>query len=118
NILSRRLKHLVEHGLFERRSYSQRPTRYEYLLTTKGRDFYPVAIALFAWGNRHLPADQVAMKLGDRATGRVRRVILVDADTGEEISPSNTTLMPGPAAGEVTHKRIAFMKALREQAHR
>ena len=117
NILSRRLGHLTEHGLFERHPYSRRPTRYEYLLTAKGRDFYPVAIALFAWGNRHLPDDEVAMRLGDRVTGRVRSVILVDANTGEEISPANTTLLPGPAAGEITHKRIAFMKALREQTH-
>ena len=117
NILSRRLKHLTEHGLFERRAYSERPVRHEYVLTARGRDFYPVAIALFAWGNRHLPHDQVAMLLGDRVTGKVRRPVLVDAETGEEMTPANTTLLPGPAAGSETHQRIALMKALRKQQH-
>ncbi|KAF5884842.1 helix-turn-helix domain-containing protein, partial [Rhizobium sp. PEPV16] len=53
NILTRRLKHLTEKGLFERRLYNQRPARYEYLLTDKGRDFFPVLMTLFSWGSRH-----------------------------------------------------------------
>src|ERR1700733_10739998 len=42
NILSRRLAHLVATGMLARRRYSERPPRYEYLLTPKGRDFFPV----------------------------------------------------------------------------
>src|ERR1700710_668999 len=52
NILTRRLKALVEAGLLERRRYSERPPRDEYLLTPRGRDFRPVTQALMAWGNR------------------------------------------------------------------
>ena len=53
NILTRRLKHLTTEGLFERRLYCERPPRYEYVLTQKGRDFFPVMMALFAWGNQY-----------------------------------------------------------------
>lgn len=42
NILSRRLRSLTEAGVLERRKYSERPTREEYLLTQAGSDFLPV----------------------------------------------------------------------------
>jgi DNA-binding HxlR family transcriptional regulator len=57
NMLARRLKSLVEAGLLERRRYSERPPRYEYLLTQAGRDFRPVLWALLAWGNRHFAPE-------------------------------------------------------------
>ena len=50
NMLARRLKSLVEAGLLERRRYSERPPRHEYVLTQAGRDFRPVLWALLAWG--------------------------------------------------------------------
>src|SRR5260221_7479344 len=53
NILTRRLDALVEAGLLERRRYSERPPRYEYVLTARGRDFRPVVVALFARGNKN-----------------------------------------------------------------
>src|SRR4030081_3552621 len=53
NMLTRRLKSLIEPGLLERSRYSEHPPRYEYLLTDKGRDFRPVVVALYAWGSKH-----------------------------------------------------------------
>ncbi len=55
NILSRRLKELVEDGLLEKVCYSSTPPRYEYHLTERGRDFRPVLLALAQWGNRYSP---------------------------------------------------------------
>ncbi|MDP9090877.1 MAG: helix-turn-helix transcriptional regulator [Pseudomonadota bacterium] len=55
NILTHRLKNLVKHGIFERRQYSERPPRYEYHLTPKGRDLYPHALMLMQWGEQWLP---------------------------------------------------------------
>lgn len=49
NMLTRRLKALVESGLLEKRLYSDRPARYEYVLTERGRDFRPVLWTLIAW---------------------------------------------------------------------
>lgn len=112
NILARRLKHLTAEGLFERQRYNDHPPRFEYVLTDKGRDFYPVAIALFAWGNRNLAPNEIAMRLGDRATGRERNAIIVDADTGEKITPENTVLLAGPAATEETMRVINRVKRI------
>lgn len=55
NMLTRRLETLVEAGMLERRLYSEKPARYEYLLTARGRDFQPVLAALKAFGESHYP---------------------------------------------------------------
>ncbi len=52
NILSARLKKLVEEGIFERRLYQEHPARFEYLLTEKGRGLLPVVVALRSWGKK------------------------------------------------------------------
>jgi DNA-binding HxlR family transcriptional regulator len=60
NILAERLERLVGAGLLERRRYSERPPRDEYVLTEMGRDFQPVIDALKAFGDRRLPrAEEV-----------------------------------------------------------
>jgi hypothetical protein len=51
NVLTERLGRLVDEGLLERVQYSERPTRYEYRLTNKGRDLWPVVAAMTAWGD-------------------------------------------------------------------
>jgi DNA-binding HxlR family transcriptional regulator len=60
NMLTRRLTGLVEAGLLERRLYSERPPRHEYLLTERGRDFRPVLTELYEWGERHYPCDEAS----------------------------------------------------------
>ncbi len=107
NILTRRLKHLTENGLLERRRYNERPPRYEYRLTAQGRDFFPVLAALLAWGNRHLTPEGISVQLADRDTGHVLEPILVDGRTGRPITPDNVRLQPGPAASAQIHARAA-----------
>src|SRR5512144_1598110 len=55
--LADRLARLVRDGILERQRYSERPERYEYRLTEKGRDLYPVLVALLRWGDRWLAGD-------------------------------------------------------------
>ncbi|MGI8330964.1 winged helix-turn-helix transcriptional regulator [Actinomadura scrupuli] len=54
DILTTRLRKLEDHGIIERRPYSDRPVRYEYHLTPAGKDLSDVMTALVAWGDRHL----------------------------------------------------------------
>jgi DNA-binding HxlR family transcriptional regulator len=56
-VLSDRLKLMEEHGLVERRFYSDHPPRAEYLLTAKGRELGVVVGALAVWGSRHVHRD-------------------------------------------------------------
>ena len=53
NILSDRLKQLEMVEVVERVAYQERPMRYEYRLTEKGRDLAPVLEAMAAWGSKH-----------------------------------------------------------------
>ena len=55
NMLSRRLASLVEAGMLARRLYSEKPERFEYVLTDQGRAFMPVLKALKAFGEAHYP---------------------------------------------------------------
>ncbi|MDR3485215.1 MAG: helix-turn-helix domain-containing protein [Bradyrhizobium sp.] len=55
SILTRRLSRLVDSGIFERRPYSDRPPRCEYVLTPRGREFRMVTQALLTWGSSHFP---------------------------------------------------------------
>ena len=55
--LAERLAGLVEHGVLDRRPYSEHPPRYDYLLTPKGEGLLPVLIALQEWGDRHVMGD-------------------------------------------------------------
>jgi DNA-binding HxlR family transcriptional regulator len=52
NILSDRLRFLTQEGVFKQVPYQQQPLRYEYVLTEKGKAFFPYFVALFLWGNK------------------------------------------------------------------
>lgn len=54
NVLAARLKSLVGHGVLTKRAYSDRPPRYEYVLTAKGLDLHTVLLTMAAWGDRHI----------------------------------------------------------------
>ncbi|MFJ2285186.1 winged helix-turn-helix transcriptional regulator [Pseudomonas iridis] len=64
-MVAARLKNLEAHGLVERRLYNERPKRYAYHLTAKGEAFYPVVIALRAWGETwcKAPEEGVAVNM-------------------------------------------------------
>jgi DNA-binding HxlR family transcriptional regulator len=118
NILTRRLADLVEAGLLERRRYSERPPRDEYVLTERGRDFRPVMIALMAWGNRHFAGPQgVPSHLVDRETGEPADPILVDRKTGKPIDEAHFRFAAGPGADDNVRAREAFVDAQREKTH-
>src|SRR3954447_12475898 len=52
NILNIRLTTLTEAGVLERVPYQERPRRFEYRLTDKGRDLWPVLATMRQWGDK------------------------------------------------------------------
>jgi len=107
NILTRRLKALVASGLLERRRYSERPPRDEYVLTDRGRDFRPVLLSLLAWGNKHFAPEGVSVRLVDRTTGIEADPVLVDRVSGRPLTDPVFASMPGPAADDRTRRHFA-----------
>jgi DNA-binding HxlR family transcriptional regulator len=110
NILTRRLTALVEAGMLERRLYCERPPRYEYILTERGRDFRPVLIALQSWGNKHFAPEGLSVMLVDAFTGAPAEPILVDRLTGKPITETTHRNAAGPAASGRVKKRLAMRK--------
>ena len=85
NILTRRLAALVAAGMLERRRYSERPPRDEYVLTEAGRDYLPVLQALGGWARKHFGEGAVS-ELVDASSGRTITPLVVDAETGVPLS--------------------------------
>ena len=100
----------------EKHQYSERPARFEYLLTAKGRDLAPVLTALFSWGNKHLCPDGISIQFEDIKTGQVVEPILVDKQTGKEISSRHHRLIPGPAADQAMKDRIKHIQQTHQSA--
>ena len=67
NILADRLRRLEDAGIVSSTPYQERPVRYAYALTAKGKDLGDVLLAFVRWGKRHIPGTIV---LGEaRASG-------------------------------------------------
>ena len=69
NVLQSRLERLVEEGILTRELYQERPPRYEYRLTQKGRDLWPVLVTLLQWGDRHVADAGPPIVLRHRGCG-------------------------------------------------
>ncbi|HEX7742896.1 MAG TPA: helix-turn-helix domain-containing protein [Sphingobium sp.] len=83
-ILTRRLAMLTEEGLLEKRRYSERPPREEYVLTAAGRALLPVLVLLGAWGRQFRGEGRLTQFI-DTETGKEIEPVAIDAVTGAEI---------------------------------
>ena len=57
-VLTERLKWLVESGVLQRRQYETHPPRYEYRLTDKGREIFPILATMAAWADRWMAGPE------------------------------------------------------------
>ena len=69
NVLADRLTRLVDEGVFEKRRYQERPERFEYRLTEKGFDLWPVLVTLMQFGDRYYAPDGPPIVLTHRDCG-------------------------------------------------
>ncbi|WP_329055886.1 helix-turn-helix transcriptional regulator [Amycolatopsis sp. NBC_01488] len=97
NTLADRLKRLVEEGLLEKVAYQVEPVRYDYVLTEKGRDFYPVLLAMTRWGDKWLAAEAgPPITVHHTACGHDTHAEIVCAECGEPMTPDDTRMRRGP----------------------
>ncbi|MER7956586.1 MULTISPECIES: helix-turn-helix domain-containing protein [unclassified Streptomyces] len=90
DILTARLKRLVEAGIVEKVPYSERPARFEYRATPAGKELQPVLLTLMAWGDRHLNGDDRPVLL-EHSCGEVLSPRVVCACCGGEADPASLT---------------------------
>ncbi len=110
NMLTRRLNSLVESGLLERRQYSERPPRHEYILTDLGRDFRSILVALNTWGNKHFAPEGPSVLLIDSTTGEEAEPVMIDGKSGKRLNSPDFVFAPGPQANEGMKARINFAR--------
>jgi DNA-binding HxlR family transcriptional regulator len=94
NVLTDRLSRLVEEGILERVQYNERPPRFEYRLTDKGRQLNVALTALRQWGDQHLSQKPPRLL---RRKGDKKAVIAALVPRGADIlQPDEVELVPGP----------------------
>jgi DNA-binding HxlR family transcriptional regulator len=98
NVLTDRLKRLVEEGVLEKVPYQERPERFEYRLTAKGVDLWPVLVALLQYGDRHYAPDGPPMLLTHRGCGGELDDRRICERCGAALQPQDVQAAPGPSA--------------------
>ena len=92
NILSDRLKTLVQNGIFERIKNPDDGRRFVYKLTEKGLDLYPVTMAIMNWGDRWLSGeDEVPLVLYHQSCGHRLEPAMSCTHCGETIRARDVT---------------------------
>ena len=100
NVLQARLTRLAEHGVIERVPYQQRPVRYEYRLTEKGLDLWPMIVALMKWGDRYAPPEGgPAVLIEHRGCGGAVDEHRICERCGARLKARDAVGRPGPGAG-------------------
>jgi DNA-binding HxlR family transcriptional regulator len=99
NILTLRLHRLVDMGILARTAYQHRPIRYEYRLTAKGLDLYPVPLSMLAWGDRWLFSGHPPVRLTHTRCGRPLKPVLTCSVCTKPISRADVAFS-SPATRE------------------
>ncbi|WP_332692120.1 winged helix-turn-helix transcriptional regulator [Bosea sp. (in: a-proteobacteria)] len=100
NILSDRLRTLTARGILETVPAADGGARQEYRLTAKGRDLFPVMVALRQWGEQHLFAPgEKHSRLVERSSGQTVR-LLVRTEDGRPIGAEESVILKVPEAEE------------------
>ncbi|HWV59279.1 MAG TPA: helix-turn-helix domain-containing protein, partial [Sphingopyxis sp.] len=91
NILTGRLERLVRQGILKTVPYSSHADRVEYRLTDKGRDLYPVLLALLQWGDKWFSDERGApVLLTHRPCGHDLHMVAACSHCGDELALSNS----------------------------
>ena len=98
NVLTDRLERLVDEGVLEKVRYQERPERFEYRLTEKGVDLWPVLVALLQYGDRHYAPDGPPMVLTHRDCGGALDDRRTCARCGAALRAPDVQAAPGPGA--------------------
>ena len=97
NVLATRLDTLVEHGIFERRSYDEARGRYDYKLTDKGKALWPVLVAIRQWGDEWIVgAGNEPVRMIHKGCDHDTKAVLICDHCGEPLDHRAVRVAPGP----------------------
>ncbi|HVW49405.1 MAG TPA: helix-turn-helix domain-containing protein [Trinickia sp.] len=95
NILTVRLRNLVEHGILETVPASEGSAYQKYVLTEKGKGLFPLLVALRQWGEQYFfEMDDCPLRLIDKRQGLPVRRLELRSQDGRLIGPDDTAVVP------------------------
>jgi DNA-binding HxlR family transcriptional regulator len=90
NVLATRLRKLQDAGIIEKTVVPEDGRRFDYALTKKGLDLFPVVMAVMAWGDKWAPGDVGPLiELRHSICGKKTKPGLVCSACGEALTPAN-----------------------------
>ena len=99
HLLAERLKKLVRFGVLRRIPYQDSPKRYEYILTQKGLDLYPIMMSIVHWGDIHMVDSRGRPLLHEhKKCGKMFDPVMVCSECGEPVAAKAVHVHPGPGA--------------------
>src|SRR3984957_6196664 len=102
HLLAERLKKLVRLGVLRRIPYQDSPKRYEYILTQKGLDLYPVIMSIVHWGDTHMVDSRGRPMLHEHKNcGKMFDPVMVCSGCGEPLDPKQVHVHPGPGIRKI-----------------
>lgn len=97
NVLANRLSRLVATGVLERVAYQQRPERFDYRLTSMGRQLFVPVLALMQWGDEHLAGSAGPPRLAQHAVcGADLRTGLICQQCQHPVPAEQVQVVSGP----------------------
>ena len=102
-VLSSRLQVLVEEEVLQKIQTKPNVDRHIYKLTQRGRDLFPVVIALVQWGDKWIfgPGNE-PVDIVDKAQSAPIQAIGVQARNGNFLQPRDVSFAPGSGADSDT----------------
>ena len=85
NILADRLAKLVEKGVLEKRQYEERPPRFEYRLTERGRDLVGVVLVMMRWGDTWTGDGKAPVTITHTTCGHETQPVVSCSECGDEL---------------------------------
>jgi DNA-binding HxlR family transcriptional regulator len=99
NMLERRLGSLVGDGLVVREAYGAHPSRFDYLLTEKGKALFPVIASLMQWGDEQLGGGEGPVSLSHEGCGGILDAHRICRRCGRPLEMEDVVAGATPAAG-------------------
>ena len=99
NVLTDRLRRLMDNGVVERRPYGSHSNRFEYRLTAKGRDAVPILLLLVAWGDRwEAGTDGPPTHIVHTSCGKPTKALIHCGECGQRLEPQDLEYHKGPGS--------------------
>ena len=116
-ILADRLNKLVDAFVLTKVAYQNHPTRYEYRLTPKGLDLYPVVMSIVHWGDVHMSGKKGRPLLHQHVRCNHQfDPVMVCSECQEVLDPREVRTAAGPGARDAQHLPMDLAVGLRRGA--